>query len=264
VDLFTEGQTGLASLRRRATTLGGVIAAALRHPRAIRTGGAAVDAVRQYPRAAVATTALAVAGFLFLTVNIANAGPKRPVAGEFAAVGPVAAADRVAADRADAGQRADRTARRAVMAPVNAPARAKVVRPSWVKPMQSYKLTSCYEYRTDPYPQFHQGIDFANKAGTAIRAVHAGKVIMSGDNGDGYGNKIVVNHGDGTYALYGHGSRVAVHAGQRVIAGQVVSYEGSTGDSTGPHLHFEIWKGSQWHRIEPASFLRAHGVKVGC
>jgi murein DD-endopeptidase MepM/ murein hydrolase activator NlpD len=130
--------------------------------------------------------------------------------------------------------------------------------------MKSYKLTSCYEYRTDPYPQFHRGMDFANKAGTPIRSVHAGKVIMAGDDGDGYGNKVVIAHGDGTYALYGHGSKVVVKEGHKVRAGQVISHEGSTGDSTGPHLHFEIWKGEHWKRIEPAKFLRAHGVKMGC
>jgi murein DD-endopeptidase MepM/ murein hydrolase activator NlpD len=256
---FTEGLSGLASLRRRATEIGAVIAEAVRHPHAVRAGGNVVDSVRQYPRTAMATTALAVAGFLFLTVSVANASPKPAAVGKFAVMAQVATAD-----RAEQGLRANRAARTPLNAPTKAAARAKVAIPAWVKPMRSYDLTSCYEYRTDPYPQFHQGIDFANVSGTPIRSVHAGKVIMAGDNGDGYGNKVVVNHGDGTYALYGHGSRLAVHDGQKVVAGQVISYEGSSGDSTGPHLHFEIWKGSEWHRIEPAKFLRAHGVKVGC
>jgi murein DD-endopeptidase MepM/ murein hydrolase activator NlpD len=220
-----------------------------------------------------------MAGFLVFTVNAANAAPPSE---DTAAV-------MAAADRAAVSARADRYARTPVVPPApvaaateaakkvpakkapakkaqrKAPAKRKApARPAWVKPMASYHLTSCYEYRTDPYPQFHRGIDFANAAGTRIQSVHSGKVIMAGDAGDGYGNKVVVNHRNGTYALYGHASRVAVKVGQSVVAGQTVAYEGSTGDSTGPHLHFEIWKGSEWNRVNPAKFLRAMGVKVGC
>jgi murein DD-endopeptidase MepM/ murein hydrolase activator NlpD len=249
----------------------------VRHSRAARNSGTVVNAVRQFPRTAIATTALTVAGFLFLTVSVANAGPQhatdqgpaaatRVAADQGSAPATSVAPDQasIAADRASVAERAKRSAV-LVKAPAR-PVKARAVKapPAWVKPMTDYELTSCYEYRTDPYPQFHKGIDFANKAGTPIRSVHAGKVIMAGDDGDGYGKKVVVDHGDGTYALYGHGSRVKVHEGQRVRAGQVIAHEGSSGDSTGPHLHFEIWKGSEWHRVEPAKFLRAHGVKVGC
>jgi murein DD-endopeptidase MepM/ murein hydrolase activator NlpD len=127
--------------------------------------------------------------------------------------------------------------------------------------MGQFAITSCYGYRTDPYPQFHQGLDFANVAGTPELAIAAGTVIMAGNAFDGYGNKVVIQHGPGLYSLYGHASRVLVSVGEHVEPGQAIMLEGATGDVTGPHLHLEIWNGL-WSRMDPAPFLRAHGVPI--
>jgi len=88
---------------------------------------------------------------------------------------------------------------------------------------------------------YHQGVDIANKAGTPVLAADAGKVLIAGwpDN-VGYGNRVVIDHGNGFVTLYAHLSRVSVTAGQTVKRGDLIGLIGSTGRSTGPHLHFEI------------------------
>jgi len=127
--------------------------------------------------------------------------------------------------------------------------------------MAQFELTSCYGPR---WGTEHQGIDFANVPGTPELAVGAGTVILAGWNDGGYGNFVVIDHGNSTYSLYGHAQRVLVSAGDHVEPGQPVAEEGTTGDSTGPHLHFEVWNG-MWSRIEPAAFLRDRGVALpGC
>ena len=85
---------------------------------------------------------------------------------------------------------------------------------------------------------FHPGIDIAGPNGSPIRAAKAGSVIVAGWEG-GYGNYTCISHGGGFSTCYGHQSRIAVSEGQSVSQGQVIGYEGSTGHSTGPHLHFE-------------------------
>jgi len=85
----------------------------------------------------------------------------------------------------------------------------------------------------------HEGIDIGAPSGTAIRAAAAGTVIYAGWLG-GYGNLVVVDHGNGLATAYGHQSSVAAGTGQAVSQGQVIGYVGSTGHSTGPHLHFEV------------------------
>lgn len=88
---------------------------------------------------------------------------------------------------------------------------------------------------------YHKAIDIANETGTPILAADSGKVIVAGwpDN-VGYGNRVVIDHGNGFVTLYAHMSRIAVTEGQTVARGSVIGYMGSTGRSTGPHLHFEI------------------------
>jgi murein DD-endopeptidase MepM/ murein hydrolase activator NlpD len=86
---------------------------------------------------------------------------------------------------------------------------------------------------------FHPGIDIAPPYGTPIHAAKDGVVIFAGWNG-GYGNFVLIDHGGGLVTGYAHQSQIAVSQGQTVSQGQVIGYEGSTGDSTGPHLHFEV------------------------
>ncbi|WP_446216863.1 M23 family metallopeptidase [Micromonospora sp. IBHARD004] len=134
-------------------------------------------------------------------------------------------------------------------------------KPSWVIPMKGAEITSCYGQR---WGTLHAGIDFAMPAGTPIHAAAAGTVVKAGDVGDGYGNSVFIDHGNGYLTHYAHQSRIAVSVGEKVSAGEVIGYEGATGDATGPHLHFEVHKGAMWNQIDPAPFLRARGIDVAC
>jgi len=96
-------------------------------------------------------------------------------------------------------------------------------------------VTSEYGYR---WGRMHQGIDIGTGTGTPIVAAKSGEVIVAGTQG-GYGNTVVIAHGDGFSTLYGHQSRIAVSDGAQVQRGQVIGYVGNTGNSTGPHMHFE-------------------------
>jgi murein DD-endopeptidase MepM/ murein hydrolase activator NlpD len=115
-----------------------------------------------------------------------------------------------------------------------------VTRPLW--PVPSHYITSPFGWRIHPIlgtKRLHAGMDIRAPYGTAISAAAAGTVVRSGWYG-GYGNAVVIDHGGGVVTLYGHQSRVAVRAGQRVTRGQTIGYSGSTGLSNGPHLHFEV------------------------
>jgi murein DD-endopeptidase MepM/ murein hydrolase activator NlpD len=107
---------------------------------------------------------------------------------------------------------------------------------------------------------YHPGIDIAPPYGTPIGAAHAGVVTFVGWQ-DGYGMHVEVRQGDGFVTTYSHMSAFTVKVGQLVVAGQQVGNVGSTGYSTGPHLHFEVHlpNGS---RTDPAAWLRSHGVAV--
>ncbi|MDG4815381.1 M23 family metallopeptidase [Micromonospora sp. WMMD956] len=145
--------------------------------------------------------------------------------------------------------------------PKPAPKKTSKPAPAWVIPMAGATITSCYGPRGGA---LHAGIDFALPAGTPIHAAAAGTVVKAGDVGDGYGISVFVDHGNGYLTHYAHQSRTAVGVGDKVTAGQVIGYEGSTGDSTGPHLHFEVHQGQMWNQIDPAPFLRARGIDVAC
>ena len=99
----------------------------------------------------------------------------------------------------------------------------------------SGRVTSEYGYR---WGRMHQGIDIGAGTGTPIRAAKAGEVIFAGTQG-GYGRTVVISHGGGFSTLYAHQSSIAASDGQSVSQGQVIGYVGNTGNSTGPHLHFE-------------------------
>jgi murein DD-endopeptidase MepM/ murein hydrolase activator NlpD len=131
----------------------------------------------------------------------------------------------------------------------------------WVNPLPEAAVTSCFGHR---WGRLHAGVDLAAPEGTPIRAAGAGVVVTAGA-AQGYGNAVLIDHGDGFLTHYGHMSVITVPVGLRVAAGQEIGLEGSTGNSTGPHLHFEVHQGSHQNPIEPTGWLREHGVAIpGC
>lgn len=108
---------------------------------------------------------------------------------------------------------------------------------------------------TQGFSWYHRGLDIATAFGTPVLAADSGTVEVAGwpDN-SGYGIRVVINHGNGYKTLYGHMSKVLVSAGQAVSRGQQIGLEGSTGRSTGPHLHFEIFKGGV--KVNPLEYLK--------
>ena len=120
----------------------------------------------------------------------------------------------------------------------------------WPLP-QSYPITSQFGYRQDPFTgeiTYHNGTDIAAPAGTPILAAADGMVTIANGLdpwGGSYGYHVKIDHGNGYETLYAHCSAICVTAGQQVSQGEVIGYVGSTGNSTGNHLHFEVWQGGQ-------------------
>lgn len=117
-------------------------------------------------------------------------------------------------------------------------------------------IASGFGSRLDPIYKtwkMHAGIDFTSPMGKEIHATGNGVVSFAGMEGDGYGIKVVINHGYGYQTLYGHMMRTAVRPGQKIKRGDVIGYVGSTGKSTGPHVHYEIIKNGQ--KINPINYF---------
>ena len=125
----------------------------------------------------------------------------------------------------------------------------------WGRPCTWRRLTSPYGYRTHPTTgqwKFHNGVDLANSQGTPIYAVRSGKVTVATYGGT-YGYYVTINHGDGYSSLYAHMTHYVVSKGDTVSKGQLIGYMGSTGRSTGPHLHFSIfYNGSS---VNPMNYI---------
>jgi len=123
-------------------------------------------------------------------------------------------------------------------------------------PTSGGEVTSRFGWRSGPFgggSDYHPGIDIANSSGTTIVATADGEVIQSQWSG-GYGNMIQIDHGNGITTIYGHNDRILVHVGQKVNKGQEIAYMGSTGYSTGPHVHYEVRVNGT--ATNPASFLK--------
>lgn len=127
-------------------------------------------------------------------------------------------------------------------------------------------ITSLFGYRFSPMGrgqhtgestgdngEFHAGVDIANAADTLVHATADGTVRFSGWS-HGYGNMVVIDHGYGVSTLYGHTSKALVKAGDRVMRGQVIGYMGTTGRSTGAHLHYEVWR--QGRPVNPMPYMK--------
>lgn len=128
----------------------------------------------------------------------------------------------------------------------------------YIWPLSGYtRVSSPFGYRNCPFHgrELHGGCDIPAPGGTPIKAAKAGVVIIS-TYGASYGNYVVIAHGDGTRTMYAHQSSRAVSAGQTVSQGQTIGYVGSTGSSTGNHLHFEVWTGSSSSsRVNPMNYF---------
>lgn len=126
---------------------------------------------------------------------------------------------------------------------------------TFIWPVQG-AITSGFGYRTDPITgatAYHSGLDIGASCGTPIKAAGTGVILSAGFNSGGYGNMTLINHGNGMSTLYGHQSSIIVSAGQSVTQGQVIGYVGSTGKSTGCHLHFEVRVGG--NPVDPRAYL---------
>ncbi|WP_332330055.1 transglycosylase family protein [Streptomyces sp. WMMC1477] len=178
-------------------------------------------------------------------------------------------------DRQPAEKRADqRQDQRRAKAPAPQPAPDREQRPAdrrqersaapaYTAPIPGVRPGTAYRQTGSSWSAgYHTGVDFPVPTGTSVTAVTRATVVSAGWGG-AYGYQVVLRHHDGRYSQYAHLSAISVSAGQRVEPGQRVGRAGNTGNSTGPHLHFEIRTGSGYGSdIDPLAYLRAHGVRV--
>jgi murein DD-endopeptidase MepM/ murein hydrolase activator NlpD len=118
------------------------------------------------------------------------------------------------------------------------------------------RIASGFGYRIDPVyktTRFHAGLDFAAPIGTPIYATADGKIEVAGNTGNGYGIHVLIEHGFGYETLYGHMVKVKVRSGQKIKRGEVIGWVGSTGKSTGPHCHYEVYKNGI--HVDPVYFF---------
>ncbi|MFE9068182.1 M23 family metallopeptidase [Streptomyces violaceusniger] len=155
----------------------------------------------------------------------------------------------------------------AAKAPAKKAPAKKAPASDWQTPVDKFSIGAAFGLAGNLWSHNHSGQDFVVPTGTPVHAAHEGVVVKAGPNGGGdgpaYGNAIVIKHDNATYSQYAHLSRIDVRIGQTVTEGQQIGLSGSTGNSTGPHLHFEIRTTPNYGTaVEPLKFLRDHGVKV--
>jgi murein DD-endopeptidase MepM/ murein hydrolase activator NlpD len=133
----------------------------------------------------------------------------------------------------------------------------------WVTPVENYELSAGFGSGGDRWAHRHTGQDFAVPIGTPVRAVGAGRVVRVSCGGP-FGIEIVIQHPDGYYTQYAHLAAVTVDQGDRVITGQWIAQSGTTGNSTGPHLHFEVRVTPEaGSALDPVPWLLERGVPIG-
>ncbi|MCU7861168.1 MAG: M23 family metallopeptidase, partial [Candidatus Thiodiazotropha sp. (ex Lucinoma kastoroae)] len=123
------------------------------------------------------------------------------------------------------------------------------------RPVQKGWISSYFGMRNDPFTgkrSMHKGMDFAGKDGSGVVAVAAGVVTWAGDRHD-FGKLIEINHGKGYITRYGHNKKILVGMGDRIKQGQIIAEMGSTGRSTGPHVHFEVVRNGK--TIDPTKYI---------
>ncbi|MET9576652.1 M23 family metallopeptidase [Streptomyces massasporeus] len=204
------------------------------------------------------------AGVASAADTTAASGAATAVQAQAAAQAKVAKAEALKAEKAAKAAAAKKAAEKKAAAKKAA---AKKAKPSWVDPVKKYSLSASFAQNGGMWAHKHSGQDFAVPSGTQVVAAHGGTVVKAGGNGAGdgpaYGNAVVIKHGNGTYSQYAHLSKVTVHIGQIVKTGQEIAKSGNTGNSSGPHLHFEIRTTPNYgSAVDPVKFLRAKGVTV--
>jgi murein DD-endopeptidase MepM/ murein hydrolase activator NlpD len=128
-----------------------------------------------------------------------------------------------------------------------------------INPLGDASINSGFGYRTNPWPEFHPGVDLAGDYGEPVRATAAGIVVTAGWD-SGYGIKVDIDHGNRYHTWYAHLSHVDVAIGQRVTKGQIIARVGSTGEATGPHLHYQVmFAGTP---VDPSPFLNGVPQKI--
>ncbi|MFH9585618.1 M23 family metallopeptidase [Streptomyces luteogriseus] len=209
------------------------------------------------------------AGVASAADTTAASGAASAVQAQAAVQAKAAKAEAVKAEKAAKAAAAKKAAEKKAAAKKAAAkkAAAKKAKPSWVDPVKKYSLSASFAQNGGMWAHKHSGQDFAVPTGTQVVAAHGGTVVKAGGNGAGdgpaYGNAVVIKHGNGTYSQYAHLSKVTVHIGQIVKTGQEIAKSGNTGNSSGPHLHFEIRTTPNYgSAVDPVKFLRAKGVKV--
>lgn len=140
---------------------------------------------------------------------------------------------------------------------------AKKKAASWQLPVaKPYTLTADFGNSGDRWSHKHSGQDFAVPTGTPVKSVHKGTVVTAG-NGGAYGNNIVIKHPNGKFSQYAHLSKIDVKVGQQVNTGGRIALSGNTGNTSGPHLHFEIRTTADYGSgIDPVPFMHKAGTDL--
>ena len=165
------------------------------------------------------------------------------------------AVEKAAADKAAAAK-----AKAAAAAKAKAAARQRAIAKAhrWVSPVSGYTLTSGFGFR---WGKMHPAQDLACPTGTPVHALSTGRVIFAGWSNEGYGYMVKIQYWDGTVSWMAHNSRLLVSIGEKVVPGQTIAYSGSTGNSTGPHVHLEIHPGDAG-AVAPRAWLAKRGVRI--
>jgi murein DD-endopeptidase MepM/ murein hydrolase activator NlpD len=185
--------------------------------------------------------------------------------GAAASVAQQAAAQDKAATTAkkNAAEKAEQVKQTAVKKAADAKKKAA----SWEAPVEHYTLSATYGTGGDRWASKHSGQDFAVPVGTKVEAANSGTVVKAGPNGGGdgpaYGNAVVIKHSNGMFTQYAHLSQINVKIGEQVKTGEKIALSGNTGNSSGPHLHFEIRTTANYgSAINPVSFLKTVHVSL--
>ncbi|MFF3246249.1 M23 family metallopeptidase [Streptomyces sp. NPDC002870] len=244
-----------SALRTRAAVVAAGLGASM-----VLGAGAAFAAGTGAPAAAGSATAVDASSAVAAQ---ALAQSKAAVAAKTAAAN--AAAAKAAAAKAAAAKAAAAKAEAAKSKAAKPKAAKKAV--SWVKPVTGYTLTASFNQGGNMWSSKHSGQDFAVPVGTPVKAAFNGVVVKAGPNGGGdgpaYGNAVVIKHTNGKFSQYAHLSKVNVTVGNSVKAGETIARSGNTGNSSGPHLHFEIRTTPNYgSALNPMAYLRSAGVTI--